>query len=54
MKPVSRNITLFWLAINKEIKVSLYYAKKIKYEKRRIKKYKSIGQFKLLQGKLYF
>ncbi len=37
MKAVSRNITLFWLSLRKELNVSLNYGKEIKRNKRRLK-----------------
>ncbi len=37
MKAVSRNITLFWLNLRKELDVSLNYGKEIKRNKRRLK-----------------
>ena len=38
MKAVSRNITLFWLNLRKELNVSLDYGKEIKRNKRRLKR----------------
>lgn len=38
MKPVSRNITLFWLNLRKELNVSLNYGKEIKRNKRILKR----------------
>ncbi len=45
MKAVSRNITLFWLNLRKELDVSLNYGKEIKRNKRRLK-YRSYNRNK--------
>ena len=37
MKAVSRNVTLFWLNLRKELNVSLNYGKEIKRNKRKLK-----------------
>ena len=38
MKAVSRNVTLFWLNLRKELNVSLNYGKEIKRNKRILKR----------------
>jgi len=57
MKAVSRNITLFWLNLRKELDVSLNYGKEIKRNKRNIKRRntrnrtsKPFDYFRVLQG----